>query len=228
MGLTDAIVKFLSKIFFGNEWLSVTVAAMLPMIEVRGAIPIALGFNMSYGQAFLWSAFSAIIVAPILFFLFIPILNWLKKYNWFKKFALSVEKMFSEKALKIEAKAKERADLSLSSEQLEKNTKTKLEVFKAIGVLIFVGIPLPFTGVWTGSIIAAFLNIKWYFALPALILGNFLASAIVLLLCVLLGTELMDIILYVLFGFILITIAGLIFKFVRKNGKKEEKVNKVK
>lgn len=227
MGLTDAIVKFLSKIFFGNEWLSVTVAAMFPMIEVRGAIPIALGFNMSYGQAFLWSAFSAIIMAPILLFLFIPLLNWLKKFAWFKNFALSVENIFSEKAVKIEAKANARANnLSLSKEKIEKTASKKLEFFKILGVFLFVGIPLPLTGVWTGSIIAAFLNIKWYFALVAIVLGNFLAASIVLLLCVLLGTELMDIILYVLFAFILITVAGLIIKIVQKNSKKEKNENK--
>ena len=223
MGLTDAIVNFLSKLFFGNEWLSVTFAAMFPMIEVRGAIPIALGFEMSYSQAFLWSAFSAVIMAPILFFLFIPLLNWLKKFNWFKKLALSVENVFSEKAVKLEAKAKMRANsLSLSHEELEKTAKTKLELFKIIGVFLFVGIPLPLTGVWTGSIVAAFLNLKWYYALPAIILGNFLAAAIVLLLCVLLGTRLMDIVLYILFAFIVITIASLIISLIKKREKSEK------
>lgn len=223
MGLTEAIVKFLSKIFAGNEWLSVTVAAMFPMIEVRGAIPIALGFGMSYGQAFLWAGFSAVIITPVLFFLFKPLLNWLKRFKWFKRFAVAVEKIFEEKALKIENDAKKRAKASgLSEAELEKTAKNKLDFYKTIGILIFVGVPLPFTGVWTGSVVAAFLDLKAYYALPAIIVGNFLASAIVLMLCVLLGAQLMDIVLYVLFAFILITVATLVLSIIKKHSKERK------
>ena len=78
--------------------------------------------------------FGSLIPAPIILLLFNPIFNWLKKFkflNWFTGFI---------------------------ENRLQKNTP-KIEKYKEIGLIIFIGIPLPTTGVWTGSAVAAVLGL---------------------------------------------------------------------
>lgn len=58
------------------------------------------------------------------------------------------------------------------------NKKEQIEKYEFWGLLLFVGIPLPGTGAWTGSLIAALLGIKFKKAFPAVILGILLASFI--------------------------------------------------
>jgi uncharacterized membrane protein len=71
----------------------------------------------------------------------------------------------------------------------------ELEVkYKVLGVLAFVAVPLPMTGVWTGSAVAAFLDLKFPVALLAVLLGNLCAGIIMTLLCVFL-IDYLDIIL---------------------------------
>jgi len=56
----------------------------------------------------------------------------------------------------------------------------RVKKYSLIGLVIFVAIPLPSSGVWSGSAIAAFLNINYKYAMPAIALGNLIAGLIVL------------------------------------------------
>ena len=94
-----------------------------------------------------------IIPVPFILAFITPIFNWMKKTRWLKP-----------KIEKLEAKSMGK------SEQIQK--------YEFIGLMLFVGIPLPGTGAWTGSLIASLLDIKFKKALPAVILGIFMATII--------------------------------------------------
>ena len=132
----------------------------IPLIEQRGSIPIGiLLYDLNPALVFLTCLFGSLIPAPIILLLFNPIFNWLKKFkflNWFTGF---VEK------------------------KLQKNTP-KLEKYKEIGLIIFIGIPLPTTGVWTGSAVAAVLGLdmksRFFVLFRCLNFSNYSHSTILL------------------------------------------------
>jgi len=190
---------------FGNDSLLVFVISMLPMIEVRGAIPVAVNLGLSMGAAYALSSVSAILVAPALMFVFRPLLNTLKKTKGFRRLAQTLEQGFSSKAVKIEKKADEKA-----------SSPWKNVFYKTLGLFLFVAIPLPMTGVWTGAVVAAFLNLDYRYAILALIAGNFTAAGIVLLLTFVLG-EYSYLILIVLAVFIFISIAAVFTALYQKS-----------
>lgn len=198
---------------FHNDTLLIFVISMLPMIEVRGAIPVAVNLSIPLGAAYALSAVSAVLVAPVLMLVFRPLLNALKKTKAFRRLAGIVEQTFYAKAGKIEKKAEERA-----------SSRRKSVLYKTLGLFLFVALPLPMTGVWTGAVVAAFLDLDYRYALAALVAGNFTAAGIVLLLTYVLG-EHSYIILIVLAVFILISVATLataLYKKTKKTAKDTE------
>jgi uncharacterized membrane protein len=190
---------------FSNDALFVFVISALPMIEVRGAIPVAVSSGIPMGTAYILSSASAFLVAPMLMGIFRPLLNALKKTKTFKRLAGVLEQTFSAKADKIEKKAEEKA------------SSHKRNIFyKSLGLFLFVAIPLPMTGIWTGSVVAAFLDLNYWYSILSLIAGNFVAAGIILLFTYVLGGY-SYIILIVLAVFILISIAGVAVTLHQKN-----------
>lgn len=200
-----------------NDYLVTFIISMIPAIEVRGAIPIALQMGMKPVVAYFFSCLSALVIIPILMLFLKPLLNALKKTKLFKNIASAIEETFKGKAQKIENKAE------LKVEEKEKQTK-RLTFYKMLGLFAFVAIPMPMTGVWTGTVVAIFLNMDLKKSLISLIVGNFVAGAIIITASLLLGDK-SYIIILILFIFILITIAGLILSFYTKNkkGKRADK-----
>mgnify|MGYP001026688371 CR=1 FL=1 len=152
----DSIVEFLKRIF--SPQITTVLIAILPISELRGAIPVAIGvFKMSVKEAYLLSVLGNLIpVFPILIFLE-KVSEWLsKKFVWAKGFF----------------------------NWLFTRTKTKskiVERYKAIGLILFVAIPLPVTGAWTGTVAAFLFGIKKRFAFPAITCGVMIAGVIVTL-----------------------------------------------
>lgn len=132
----------------------VFVISMIPILELRGALLVAgplLGVPIA--RAVPICIIGNIIPVPFILLLITPIFGWLKGTKYFKPM---VEK--------LENKAMSK------SEQIEK--------YEFWGLVLFVGIPLPGTGAWTGSLIAALLGIKFKKAFPAVIIGIFMATII--------------------------------------------------
>ena len=94
-----------------------------------------------------------IIPVPFILLLITPIFKWMKGTKTFKPMVD-----------KLEAKAMSKSD--------------KIEKYEFWGLVLFVGIPLPGTGAWTGSLIAALLGVKFKKAFPAVILGICIATVI--------------------------------------------------
>lgn len=197
------MVDFLAGIF-GNVFGTV-VMSLIPLIELKGGIVFARGAGLSFFEALGLSYLGSTLVFIPIFFLFIPILNLLKKIKWFNKFALKIESYF-----------KDKADDTLEKNEGKKSGKKLSEKSKKIlSVFLFVAIPLPMTGVWTGTAIAVFLGLKMREAILPVALGNLVAGIIISVLAELLKGYL-DYVLYGLFALAIILLIITIIKISRK------------
>jgi uncharacterized membrane protein len=132
----------------------VMIVGALPISELRGAIPLGLYFGMPLLKAFFWAVLGNIIfVAPALF-LFEPISSFLRKFKVWSRF---FEWVF---------------------ERTKKNSDV-IQKYEALGLAIFVAIPLPMTGAWSGVIAASLFKIKFRYAFLAIVLGVIGAGIIV-------------------------------------------------
>ncbi len=223
--MSEAIASALYSLF-RNEYLTTFFISIIPMIEVRGAIPIGVTLGMNIWVSYVFAVLSALLICPILILFLKPVLNWLKTTKIFKKIGTAFSELFTEKAQKIDQKA------DLINDTDAKNKALKARLKKWLGVFLFVAIPLPMTGVWTGTAVGVFLNQKWYETASAVIAGNFVAGAIITALTIALkditwgGFAALDLILYVLFAFMLITLAGLFIGLYKKSQKKKAQDDK--
>lgn len=218
--MTDAIKEFIIEIFGSNAWLGILVIAMIPIIELRGAIPFALGsawgvHKLTWIEAYSSSVIGATIPALIIVPLLIPFFGYLKKTKLFKKLVESLDEKFSKKSQKIANEANAIAD------------KSKAERKKFWGVVAFVAVPIPLTGAWTGSAVAAYLNLGFFKGVLAIFIGNCISGAIMTTLCVLFPAA-VDAILYVFLGLVvLVIVASLIALFVKKKKTSNESTEAV-
>lgn len=208
---TQIIVNWLQTAFH-NDYLVTALISIIPMIEVRGAITVGVNLGMNPWIAYVLSCCSALIVCPILLLCLKPILKALKGTKAFKNFAMAVEDVFLSKAKKIDDNA-EKEDVKSDDTANDRLRKKKFN--KILGVFLFVAIPLPMTGVWTGSAVAAFLDLEYRYSVPAIIVGNFVAGLIITVLNIVLG-KYSSLILLVLLLFVAITIGSLMVTFIVK------------
>lgn len=127
--------------------------SMLPLLEIRGALPVALATGISPLTAILITVVGNILPVPFILLFVRPIFAYLKKHG-----------KIGEIITKIEKRA-----LSKSGSVSKRNV---------IGLIIFVGIPLPGTGAWTGALIAALLDMRIKYAFPAIAVGVLIAAVI--------------------------------------------------
>ncbi|MCI8583609.1 MAG: small multi-drug export protein [Dorea sp.] len=150
--LVQGVIDALSG-SFGKEAI-VFIISMIPILELRGALLVAgpiLGVPVA--KAIPLCVIGNIIPVPFILLLITPIFNWLKGTKTFKPMVT-----------KLENKAMSKSD--------------QIEKYEFWGLVLFVGIPLPGTGAWTGSLIAALLGIKFKKAFPAVVIGICLATII--------------------------------------------------
>lgn len=206
------MTQFISNLIGNNEW-ATFIMSIFPLIELKGGIVFArsagLDFICSFILAYIGSSFAFF---PI-YFLLRPILDLMKKIKWFDKLAVKVENHFNKKAQK-----------TLNNRQNKQNAKNgkikSVSLLKQLGVFIFVAIPLPMTGVWTGTAIAVFLNLSFKEAVLPVLMGNAVAGLIIAILaslCIAIwDIAVLDYILYALFLVALIILIMFILKAVLK------------
>lgn len=154
----ESIVRSIVGAFSGSvpKEAIVFIISMIPILELRGSL-LAAGFlKMNFLSTFIIAVIGNMLPIPFILFFIDKIFDFLKKTrlkNW---------------VIKMENKALSK------SEQIEKYGKW--------GLLLFVGIPLPGTGAWTGTLIAALLRMKKKEALPFIFLGVIMAGLIMSLL----------------------------------------------
>ena len=136
--------------------LKTLVTAMLPILEIRGAIPVGVASGLDPWLAFAVGFVGNMLPIPILILLTRKVIEWLKKHNVLVKFTAWLENKGSKGAQKVQR-------------------------YSCWGLFILVAIPLPGTGAWTGALVASLLDMRLKRALPAIAMGVAVAGLIVLL-----------------------------------------------
>ncbi len=210
------MVEFISNLV-GNDIIATLIVSILPMIELKGGIVFArgagLGFFASFGLAYIGSTIAFVLV----YFLLKPVLKLMKKIKWFNKLACKVEGYFADKAEDIVEKQNKKYG---DSKHKSKMSETLL---KQLGVFIFVAIPLPLTGVWAGTAIAVFLNLRFKDTILPIALGNLVAGLIISGLSALFiavwDIKVLDYVLYALLGLAVILTVIVVIKLVKQKPK---------
>lgn len=139
------------------NYIIVFLVSMIPIVELRGAIPIGVGLGIPAWQCYLIACIGNMLPVPIIYFFARKVLLWGKDKKYIGKFfTFCVEK--GEKGGK---KLQEKAGKGLF-----------------FALLLFVGIPLPGTGAWTGTLAASFLNMDFKTSVIACMGGVLLAGVI--------------------------------------------------
>ncbi len=133
---------------------------MVPLIELRGAIPYAVALDVPLVPAFILAVIGNMIPVPFIFLFARKILEWGKD----RKFIGGFCRWCLEKGEKGRVKLESKAGNGLY-----------------IALLLFVGIPLPGTGAWTGTLAASFLDMDFKKSVLYVMLGVLLAGVIMLL-----------------------------------------------
>lgn len=154
--MADGVFAFLADLPL--NWI-VFFASAIPITELRAAIPFGIAGGMSPLDAWFWGVLGNLLPIPFILFMW-PLIY--KLFDWIP-FTRKILHGFVDKA--------------------REKGKT-IEKQGTIGLAIFVGIPLPVTGVWTGSLISFMLSLKPLRATAALTLGAMISGTIVTLLSV--------------------------------------------
>lgn len=148
------LLDWLMDTTVGNMLLT-ALMSMVPVVELRGGIPFGVALGLTHWQALLAAIIGNIIPLPF-------IVVYIRRiFQWMRKHMPRLDRLVD----KLETKA-----------HLKGKTVTK---YKYLGLMIFVAIPLPGTGGWTGALVAAFLDMRLRRAMPALVLGVIIAGFLV-------------------------------------------------
>ena len=143
-----------------TKYLITFLVSMVPLIELRGAIPIAVGMQVPLVQAYIIAVIGNMLPVPVIFFFARKVLVWGQDKKYIGKF-------FSFCLNKGEAAGK----------KLQQKAGRGLY----LALLLFVGIPLPGTGAWTGTLAASILDMDFKKSVISVALGVILAGVIMAL-----------------------------------------------
>mgnify|MGYP006295273069 CR=1 FL=1 len=142
--------------FFSREW-AVFFVSCLPIVELRGAIPLAITMGISPVKAYILAVSgNAVPVIPLLLLLK-PVRKFLIRHiNIMESFFNWLDKRTIKKS-------------------------SNIEKYGALALILFTAIPLPTTGAWTASLAAILFNIKFKYAFPAIMVGILIAGIIMII-----------------------------------------------
>jgi uncharacterized membrane protein len=152
--MTESTLQWFMNLLSGMpNQLIVFIVSMVPIVELRGGLIAAALLKMPLWEGVFFCLLGNMVPVPFILWFITPIFTWLKK-----------TKLFRPLVEKLEAKSMGKSE--------------KIQKYQFWGLVLFVGIPLPGTGAWTGSLIASLLDIKPKKALPAVYIGLLLATTI--------------------------------------------------
>ena len=158
--MIEELIRELLNMSIPQELIVVTVAA-LPIAELRGSLPIAINqFHLPWYEAYFLSVIGNLLPVPIILLFLNPVTKLISRVEIGRRFVCWV------------------------FEHARKQGKT-VEKYERLGLTLFVAIPLPITGAWTGSIAAFLLGLKFWPAFLSILAGIIIAGAIVTSLCLL-------------------------------------------
>ena len=158
--MLDVVVSGIQNFFLETvgEELCVLFCSMIPIIELRGAIPLGAALGLSWWQSYALAVIGNMIPVPFILLLIKGMIGWMSrsKIAFFNKLANFLLR-------KVEKK------------------RDKIEKYSFWGVALFVGVPLPVTGAWTGSLVAAMIDMKFWKAMLSAFIGVLIAGVIMTL-----------------------------------------------
>ena len=161
--MVEKIVAFILSLFsslkaipFGKE-LIVFIISLMPILELRGGLLAASLLNLNPIESYIIAVIGNIIPIPFILWFINSILNWMRKRKKLNK----IVKWLDKKIMKH---------------------KDQIEKYGFWGLVLFVGIPLPGTGAWTGCLIAAVLEMDRKKSFIAAMIGILIASIIMMIL----------------------------------------------
>ena len=156
--LAQSIVAFIMGIFGASagKIIGITFISMIPIIELRGSIPVGFVMGLPWYASLVCSIIGNILPVPVILLFVVKVFEFMKKHNILTKF---VNKM----------------------EQKAMNRSEKVSKGEFWGLMLFVAIPLPGTGAWTGALIAALLKMNRRDSFLSILLGVTIAGTIITL-----------------------------------------------
>ena len=133
------------------------LTAMIPVVELRGAIPVGVAAGLPPAAACAAAILGNMVPVPFIMLLIRRVFDWLRGTAW-----------FGPKITQLEQRAHLKGRV--------------VQRYRLPGLIILVAIPLPGTGAWTGALVAALLDIRLRHAVPAIFLGVVIAGAIITML----------------------------------------------
>ena len=160
--MADKLVNFLLGIFGGitgtmlGKYVFIFIISLLPILELRGGLIAASLLKMPMWTSLAVCLIANILIIPFVLFLMEKILDWLSNVKFFKKLI----DWWKNKALK---------------------KKDVIEKYGYLGIMLFVAVPLPGSGAWTGCLLAVLLGLDKKKSFAAALLGVFIAAVIMLI-----------------------------------------------
>ena len=128
--------------------------SMAPVVELRAGLPYGIALGLDYPVALAAAVLGNLLPVPFII-VFIR-----RVFAWLRKISVRLDRMVT----KMENKAHLKGHL--------------VQKYGPLGLCLLVAIPLPGTGAWTGSLVAAFLDLRLKRAIPSIVLGVFIAAGI--------------------------------------------------
>lgn len=144
-----------------TRYIWIMIISAIPLIEQRGAIPVGVFTGLDPFTVFLVSYIGSLIPVPFIFFLFNWFMDQLRKNNWLPWL------------------------INIVDNKINKNVDRFLK-YKEAALITFIGIPLPTTGVWTGTAIATFLKLDFKKTALCAMIGALISAIVITCVCVLL------------------------------------------
>ncbi|MBB6697938.1 COG2426 family protein [Clostridium algidicarnis] len=147
-----------------SQLLKVFIFSAIPLTEQRAAIPIGIvQYGLDPVATMIASFLGSLLPVPFILLLFNVIFKWMKKYKFFNPLNKIIEG------------------------KIQKGSG-KMEKYKELGLIIFIGIPLPTTGLWTGSAVAAVLGLDFKKSMLCAAIGGLISAIIVTLITISVGS----------------------------------------
>ena len=141
-----------------NNFLYTLLISMVPIIELRGGLPVGIASGLSFPAAYIAAVIGNLIPVPFIILFIRRIFVLIRKYM--PKLSSMIDKLENKAHLKGQ----------------------KVRKYQKFGLFIFVAIPLPGTGAWTGALVAAFLDIRLKDAILPIVLGVLTAGILIMML----------------------------------------------
>ena len=137
------------------EYIKLFFLSMVPVVELRGAIPLGIAMKLNPVYIYMVCVIGSSIISVPVVLMFRQVIDYLRHRKYFNKVIRWIDK-------KIERRAK------------------KLKAASIIGLIVFVGVPLPTTGSWSGSALASIFKMRVVESLLGIFIGNAIAGAVML------------------------------------------------